>query len=160
MKNPVTTFEKLEVALVEYLRPQDGFAGLRFFPGHDTIDVKALPRCVITCGEGGGDLAYAGIDQITAEILLLTRATESPDYAALARALGPYVTCIREYLCEDGLPALLVALNKPESGPDTREVKGFGVSGLEFVGQGEGRDETNNLMGVKLVYTGWCHLEE
>lgn len=149
-----TTQEKAELALIAYLKTKA--PEVTWYAGHGTENPTALPRGIVTFAEGLE--LCPGVDDLPGEIHLLNhlkkRKPSDPD-----PVLAPVVNKVRGALCEEALPEVLSFINIPEAGADNREVKGFGMSGIDYKGFTEGRDSDHNLHGVVLRYQAVCHLE-
>ena len=128
------------------------FANLTWYPGHCAVDMTAVPRCVVTCAQLGGDISYAGFDAGDVEVLHLSKSDDPIAHGVRHQAL-------RDLLQQGQLWAIQAVVNAPESGPDTRAVQGFGLDALEFKGQLEGRDEKTSQHGSKLTLAITAHLE-
>jgi hypothetical protein len=131
------------------------FAGLTWYPGHCGIDMKApYPRCIVTCPQAGGDGSYAGYDDCVVEVLLCSKGDD-----AVGQAQRHYAVCGRfGILGQLQLWAIQAAVNMPAE-DDTRAVQGFGLDGLVFKDQIEGRDKETNVHGARFNFECTAHLE-
>lgn len=140
---------KLEKAIISYLSEIPALSGVAFYEGHGEDDVDSFPRLIVTCAKAGGDAVGSGIYQCDLSIQGVHESFE-------ASALSEIKDAALLALCEDSIPAIKSALNAPDSGPDSRAVKQFALSGIVFTGSDEGRDTERNLHGFILTYSAWC----
>lgn len=129
------------------------FDEITWYIGHSAVDLKCLPRAVVTCASLDGDQTGDGYDLCKVEILL-TAQSDGPSLAALLKINSE----VLEILQRDNLPLIQHRLNRP-CGDDPRAVTGIGIDGLEFKGQQEGRDDKENRHGVRLNFDITAHLE-
>ena len=134
--------------------------GISIHRGHSSEEVDTSPRVIATITSGSGTLLRgAGVDELELSIQILTSAAPSSDPGDPIQVLATISDDIRAALDLDNLATLKSALNKPSTGPDTRLVQGFGLTGLEYAGHKEGRDPERALHGIILSYLAWAQLE-
>lgn len=140
----ITVERTLENRLVTYLQTfQEVGDPLRGFPviaGHRTDDRPSKYVCVSVTASGG-DLAYAGIEQCEAQVLVITQAddTELPAHDAAARA-------VRAIFQEAELDSVREGVNDET----------FALSAMDYLRHDEARDEDKNRHGTALVYNVWA----
>ena len=150
------TEQNLVWYLTGFVQPGEPLWNVKFYTGHDTVDITVIPRCVITCVDMGGALSNSNINKLAVEAIMV-----SPGSDEVGLLHAKRVSAIKAIFQESEQGNFLAALNAPASGPDPRPQPGCAMSCMAYdeqTGNEDSKDPKKGDLGTRIPFKAVCNL--